>query len=110
MDQQKYWKEDAFVGNKVQLAYASFERGEDTLLRCLDSVPEVKEKYARAFKTLTEVNKFFSIPEPSDVEIELGARTCEKFLVDYPQDFPDQRITKKMYTLSMVMPKQIREQ
>ena len=52
----------------------------------------------------------FSNPSPTAEENEQGARDCESFLEEYPVLFPKEPIIRKMFVVSMVMPKFIRDQ
>ena len=58
---------------------------------------------------MSEARKTVSTPNANREQIEEAARKCEKFTVAFPMLFPHNHITRKMHSLSIVLPRQIRK-
>ena len=66
-------------------------------------------KYVRIWKILSEARKALSTPNANREQIEDAASKCEKFTAAFPMLFPNHNITRKMHSLSIVLPRQIRQ-
>ena len=58
---------------------------------------------------MAKIDTFVSKRDPSDEEIEEGAKDCESFCnISPPPSFSNKNLTPNMFILSFVLPKQIR--
>ena len=87
-----------------------FRNDETVLLEYFDEIPEIKAKFHKIWTILTKIDTFFAKRDPSDIEIEEGAKSFESFGEIFPMEFKEENLTRKMVDLKLVMPKQIREQ
>ena len=63
--------------------------GEDTLVKCLDDVPEEKKAFLESFKVLAEIHKGLFNEDATEEDSEAVAEKCEYFLENYPIWFPE---------------------
>ena len=77
---------------------------------CLRDRPAIYRKYKTIWDILSNAKKGFSQKNATKGELEETAKICEKFTEVFPMLFPSNHITRKMHVLSIVAPKQIREQ
>ena len=79
-------------------------------LDCLKDRPTLQENYKTIWDILSKARKGFATKNASKAQLEDTAQTCEKLTQVFPLLFPQHHITRKMHVLSIVAPKQIREQ
>ena len=72
--------------------------------------PKEKENFLAAFKSLAKIHKLMFTEHPTDEEIESLANECEDFLKFFPARFPKFDISRKTYTLGMILPIFIRRE
>ena len=75
------------------------------MFECFGNYPEIQEKCKKVWILLAKIDTFVSKRDPSDEEIEEGAKDCESFCNIFPPLFPNRNLTPKMYILSCVLPK-----
>ena len=62
-------------------------KGENTLFECFGNYPEIQEKCKKVWSLLAKIDTFVSKRDPSDEEIEEGAKDCESFCNIFPPLF-----------------------
>ena len=108
ISEERYFGKDKFVGNRLHKAYVSVQKDDKTIVSCFSEYPDLKEKFWKLWKNISNIDKLFSLPDPTIEENEKMARECEKFCEIFPVQFPKKNITRKMAELSLVLPKFIR--
>ena len=71
---------------------------------------KLKPSFIKSGQSSPKLTLFFAKRDPSDIEIEEGAKSFESFGEIFPMEFKEENLTRKMVDLILVMPKQIREQ
>ena len=107
---EKYFGGDAMVGNVEHKFHDEILSGNYGFLNCLNDRPAIKMKYKKIWDILSKAKKGFSTKNATKEQLEETAKICEQFTEVYPLLFPQNNITRKMHCLSIVAPKQIREQ
>ena len=98
------------TGNRLHKGYKNAIENKFDLLTCFEKFPLIHEKFKKLWTNVANINKFLSLESPSEKEIEEGALECEKVTELFPVEFPDKNISRKLFVLSFVLPKMIREQ
>ena len=79
-------------------------------MACLNDRPAIQRKYKKIWEILSTAKKGFSTKNATKAQLEETAQIYAKFTEVFPMLFPSNHITRKMHVLSIVAPKQIREQ
>ena len=98
------------VGNVEMKFHEEILTGNYGFLDCMLDRPAIYRKYKTIWDILSNAKKGFSQKNATKGELEETAKICEKFTEVFPMLFPSNHITRKMHVLSIVAPKQIREQ
>ena len=107
---EKYFGGDAMVGNVEMKFHEEILSGNYGFLDCIRDRPAIFRKYKLIWDILSAAKKGFSTKNSSKAKLEETAKVCEKFTEAFPVLFPSNNITRKMHVLSIIAPKQIREQ
>ena len=98
------------VGNVEMKFHEEILSGNYGFLDCIRDRPAIFRKYKLIWDILSAAKKGFSTKNSSKAQLEQTAKVCEKFTEAFPVLFPSNNITRKMHVLSIIAPKQIREQ
>ena len=80
--------------------FGNFNKGEDEIITCFDKHNEIKERFEKLWRILSNCFKYFSTKNLSDLK---------KFTKVFPFLFPERPLTRKMHVFSLVLPKYIRK-
>ena len=98
------------VGNVEMKFHEEILSGNYGFLDCLNDRRAIQLKYKKIWDILSNAKKGFSQKNATKAQLEATAKVCETFTEVFPMLFPSYNITRKMHVLSIVAPKQIREQ
>ena len=76
----------------------------------LEQKSQGERELLAAFKSLAKIHKLMFTEHPTDEEIESLANECEDFLKFFPARVPKIDISRKTYTLGMILPIFIRRE
>ena len=84
--------------------------GRFRFLDCYNDRPHMKRRDMEVFSIIAKCRKRFSKKFASKKFHQKTAKICQSYTKRFPILFPEHSITRKMHVLSIVAPKQIREQ
>ena len=99
---------EAINGNTTNKTYKDFLKSKYVLIECFKEDPEEYSKFKTIWCLLSTISEGFHMNNRNDSLNESLAKNCEEFGRKFPVFF-NRNITRKMHTLSIVVPKFLRE-
>ena len=80
---------DAMVGNVIKKVFANFNNGEDEIITCFDEHNEIKERFEKLWRILSNCFKYFSTKNLSENNLYSLVGELRKFTISFPLLFQE---------------------
>ena len=101
---------EALTGAVEKKFHKESLNGTFKFLECYNDRPHMKRRHMEVFTIIAKCRTRFSKKFASQTFHNKTAEICQSYTKRFPILFPEYSITRKMHVLSIVAPKQIREQ
>ena len=80
---------DAMVGNVIKKVFDNFNNGEDEIITCFDKHNEIKERFEKLWRILSNCFKYFSTKNLSENNLYSLVGELRKFTISFPLLFQE---------------------